>query len=158
MKLFASNELVEVSNLPPRGLGLVAKRDIHKEEVIFIISGRVIQTPTRYSAPIAKGVTIDPVISDELCTEVYYLNHSCDPSAYVRDGGLCVAMRDIRAGEEVAIHYGTLGIFGDEWKPSERQCLCGAASCPGWIHGYNELSPEEKERFENFTQAWVKEL
>jgi uncharacterized protein len=157
MRLFISNELIEITDLPSRGRGLVAKRDIKKEEVIFAISGKVVTTQTRYTAPIAKGIIIDPVISDNLCTEVYYLNHSCDPSAYVRDGGLCVAMRDIRVGEEIAIHYGTLGIFGDEWNLDDRKCLCGAVTCTGWVRGYNELTSEEKIRFENFIQDWVKE-
>jgi SET domain-containing protein len=60
-----------------------------------------------------------------------FLNHSCAPNcaAERRDNGIwMVALRNIKAGEEITFNYGyTL----DEYR--EHPCHCGAATCAGYI-------------------------
>jgi len=61
-----------------------------------------------------------------------YLNHSCDPNAYLRfgpdgiDGIVVVALRAIPAGGEVTIDYLINNGGGDSWP-----CHCGADRCRG---------------------------
>ncbi len=61
-----------------------------------------------------------------------YTNHSCDPSAYVKemDGArYFVARRDISAGEEITCDY-SIDNWGDVWW----QCSCGSARCRKTVH------------------------
>jgi SET domain-containing protein len=61
-----------------------------------------------------------------------YLNHSCDPNAYLRFGPdgiggiVVVALRDIPAGGEVTIDYLINNGGGDSWP-----CHCGVDRCRG---------------------------
>ena len=62
-----------------------------------------------------------------------YLNHSCDPNAYIlyeRSTSYLVARRDILAGEEITIDYAMNLTGGDSWP-----CNCGAARCRQVVRG-----------------------
>jgi SET domain-containing protein len=56
----------------------------------------------------------------------HYINHSCEPNAYMKivyDHILFIALRDIKAGEEITIDYeSTL-------HSNKKKCTCGALSC-----------------------------
>jgi uncharacterized protein len=61
----------------------------------------------------------------------HYINHSCEPNAYMKilyGHILFIALRDIKAGEEVTIDYeSTL-------HSNKKRCTCGAPSCRGTIN------------------------
>ena len=60
-----------------------------------------------------------------------FLNHSCAPNceAELEEGGIwIVALRDIRAGEEITFNYGY-----DLVDYREYPCRCGAPGCVGYI-------------------------
>ena len=61
----------------------------------------------------------------------HYINHSCQPNSYMKilyGHILFMALRDIRAGEEITIDYeSTL-------HPNKKRCTCGATSCRGTIN------------------------
>jgi SET domain-containing protein len=60
-----------------------------------------------------------------------FLNHSCSPNAEAQDidGRIWIlALRDIKAGEEVTFNY---NYDLDDYK--EHPCCCGAANCVGYI-------------------------
>ena len=61
-----------------------------------------------------------------------HINHSCDPNTYVRTRNsrrLVIALRDIRAGDEITYDY-CINSGGDTvWT-----CRCGAARCRRQIH------------------------
>lgn len=60
-----------------------------------------------------------------------FLNHSCAPNceALLEDGRIwIVALRDIKAGEELTFNYGY-----DLTDYKEHPCHCGAADCVGYI-------------------------
>lgn len=61
----------------------------------------------------------------------HYINHSCQPNAYMRTlygHVLFFALRDIKPGEEITIDYEmTL-------HPDSKRCVCGAANCRGKIN------------------------
>ena len=60
-----------------------------------------------------------------------YINHSCEPNCHTEQFGYIiwiVAIRDIRAGEELTYNYGYE--MNDE--PAE-PCQCGAKHCCGYI-------------------------
>ena len=61
----------------------------------------------------------------------HYINHSCDPNAYMQilyGHVLFFALRDIQAGEEITIDYEQTLL------PDSRRCHCGAGNCRGTIN------------------------
>ena len=61
----------------------------------------------------------------------HYINHSCDPNAYMQTlygHVLFFALRDINAGEEITIDYEQTLL------PDSRRCGCGAKNCRGTIN------------------------
>ena len=59
------------------------------------------------------------------------MNHSCSPNCEAQnmDGGIwIIALRDIRAGEEITFNYNY-----DLTDYKEHPCRCGAPNCVGFI-------------------------
>lgn len=83
-----------------------------------------------------------------------YVNHSCNPNAYVKD--CCeVAIKDINNGEEITSDYSLEGVNGWEF-----ECNCGSNNCRGTVYGdFNKLDTKDKNRLKPFLQEWyVKEV
>jgi SET domain-containing protein len=62
-----------------------------------------------------------------------YINHSCDPNAYVLyegDRPYLVARRDLAAGQEITCDYNINITAGTAWP-----CHCGSARCNGTVMG-----------------------
>ncbi len=74
------------------------------------------------------------------------INHSCEPSAGIRltsAGYRLIAIRDIRAREEVTYDYSTYIS-----NPRERlSCACGSARCRGDIGPFRELAPNLRAHY-----------
>ncbi len=71
------------------------------------------------------------------------LNHSCAPNCEAQEEAgriWIVALRDIRAGEELTFNYNY-----DLTDYREHPCRCGAANCVGYILA-EEFFPELQER------------
>ena len=76
-----------------------------------------------------------------------YINHSCDPNAktdVIRGKIWIIAIRDIKAGEEITYNYGY--DFSDEYKT--HPCACGTDKCVGFIL-HKDLWPQLREALEN---------
>ena len=61
----------------------------------------------------------------------HYINHSCEPNAYMRTlygHVLFFALRDIQPGEEITIDY------EQTLHPNSKRCSCGAKNCRGTIN------------------------
>ena len=61
----------------------------------------------------------------------HYINHSCQPNAFMRTlygHVLFFALRDIEAGEEITIDY------EQTLHPDSKRCHCGAKTCRGRIN------------------------
>ena len=61
----------------------------------------------------------------------HYINHSCQPNAFMKilyKHILFIALRDIRAGEEITIDYETT-LHSDD-----KRCICRAPKCRGTIN------------------------
>lgn len=116
------------------GKGVFAKRRIPKGTVISEIPGTLIIDPdygSNYCIDAGKDRSFEPG------APFRYLNHSCEPSAalffydgdpdeFPNDRPYLEALRTIREGEEIFIDYA--------WDPdSAIPCLCGAATCRGWV-------------------------
>ena len=61
----------------------------------------------------------------------HYINHSCEPNAYMKTlygHVLFFALRDIEPGEEITVDYQTT-LHSDK-----KRCYCGARNCRGTIN------------------------
>ncbi len=128
------------------GTGIVALRDIPMGTVLWG------PCPGCRTWDVAEQRTLVPAVVDWLdefgyrladrslllpCRGAHLLNHSCE--ATVLDHGLAggLAVRDIRAGEEVTGDYRTFR-YDTPW---EFDCHCGSAGCAGTVRSTGGAPP-----------------
>ena len=125
--------------------GLLAKKNIKKGEIIFIIKGKKInflidsfkkakQAGLNWVG-IGKNQWIDP---EKHCV---YFNHSCNPNSKIKGKVTVVAIRDIKKDEEVTFDYSfnESDIF---WK-LDKVCRCGSKNCRKVIKPIQFLSKKD---------------
>ncbi len=129
---------VRVFRSPVHGYGCVARRDIGTDEVIAEVEGIL------YRWEDVKDDTYCLWVDDDyyfdMVDQTRWINHSCEPNAEVfaeLDGAggawaRIVAIRPIKAGEEITYHYGFSANVAEP-------CACGTPSCCGWIVDPDEL-------------------
>ncbi len=148
-------DLVSVQRTSSKGLGIFAIRDIKKDEIITEFSGPVVTIPEFDGIP---DEVIDHLFN--IGVDKYIMarepavrtNHSCDPNAGIVKDVFLVAMRNIKAGEEVTFDYST--IIADAWV---MECQCGSDLCRKTIGKYVELPAAVKQRYFQYTPEWIKQ-
>lgn len=148
-------DLVSVQRTSNKGLGIYAIRDINKDEVITEFTGPVVTIPEFDGFP-------DEVVNHlfNIGVDKYIMarepavrtNHSCEFNAGIVKDVFLVAMRDIKAGEEVTFDYST--IIADAWV---MECGCGSHLCRKTIGKYVDLPLEVKQRYLKYTPEWIKQ-
>lgn len=124
-----------------KGMGIFALRDFRRGEILWIIDDHDIRIP------LAEYQAMEPARRHKFNTYSYldvqqrvivpwdegkYVNHSCEPNstALVQFDNISVALRDIRAGEEIvedySCYYGHFETF---------TCQCGSPRCRGVVSG-----------------------
>jgi len=100
---------------------------------------------------IEEGLYIAPGTAEEVEASILCLNHSCDPNVGVRGQITFVAIRAIRAGEELTIDYAM--IDGD---PAERMArTCGAETCRKIVTGSDWRLPELQRRYAGYFSRYL---
>jgi SET domain-containing protein len=137
--------LVWVGTSRIAGKGLFAAQDIKKDTRIIRYTGEKISkeesdrraaSGNAYIFQFNDRYDIDGTV---LTNKARYINHSCEPNCetfQTQRAIWIVALRDIKAGEELTFNYG-YGIDEDDMYP----CACGAKNCCGYI-----LHPQYWER------------
>jgi D-alanine-D-alanine ligase-like ATP-grasp enzyme len=137
------------------GFGIYAARKISKGELMFAGEGKSQRLITkrfveknwnedeklhfrRYAYPVSEELFI---LWDEDPSEWAPQNHSCSPNTAF-DGLNVLAIRNIKAGEELTLDYAQ---FLDE-NMEPFQCQCGAPNCRGLIIGIKNNSLTEREQ------------
>jgi hypothetical protein len=120
------------------GRGVVAKENISPGELVAIWGGHLMNRAAVLQLP--DSVEDHPVqVWDQLWLgpaerkdiEVTdYVNHSCQPSCYVRDSILLIARRLLVPGDEITFDYATTDTFG-----LRLECRCGAPNCRKIVTG-----------------------
>ena len=90
---------------------IICHADIAKDEIVAVKGGHIVDGRTLrekitprlgpVEIQIDDDLFIAPVTEEEREVSMLYSNHSCDPNLGVRGEITFVAMRDIRAGEEL---------------------------------------------------------
>ena len=109
MPAYDGNRLCYVAESPIHGRGLFARRDIPKGAWIGHYDGQETRDDGMHVLWMEAGEgAADTWIGIDGNNELRFLNHARDPNGEM-DGQDLYARRDIRAGEEITIHY------GEEW-------------------------------------------
>jgi hypothetical protein len=130
-------DAVYVKTSPIHGLGVFARRNFATAETILVREER----PVTHDAPLAEARGEYEHHCDWLegGRQVYlgfperHVNHSCDANSFVRrrgGTGVVVALRPIRAGEEITHNYSVDLAEGDSWL-----CNCGSERCLDTVPG-----------------------
>jgi uncharacterized protein len=144
---------------PIQGRGLFAKTDIEKGEVVVVKGGYVLTKSQRdeigkelgpSEIQITEHLFIGPTSEDEREGGMMHLNHSCEPNLGLQGQIVFVALRDIRANEEVTVDY---SMTDDE--EYEMQCKCGAETCRGVITGADWRKPEIQRKYDGYFSWFI---
>lgn len=122
----------------------VARQNIPAGELVLLINGTLVDRPSRWTIQIGarRHITARDLPLKEMLRRYpwRFTNHSCDPNSCVV-GRRLVALRDIRAGEEISFNYNTT-----EYELAEPfSCHCGSPRCAGTIRGFRYLTQAERE-------------
>jgi len=150
----------EVRESKIHGRGLFAKASIAKDEVVAVKGGHVVDretvrpeiTPTLGPVEIQIGddLFITPVTDEERELSMLYSNHSCDPNLGIRGEITFVAMRNIRAGEELTHDWAMTD--DDDYSI---ECKCGAPNCRKILTGKDWQRPELQARYAGYFSGYL---
>src|SRR5438094_5902836 len=134
MRLSYLSPKTEVRESKIHGRGLFATADISKDEIVAVKGGHIVDRKTLrekitprlgpVEIQIDENLFIAPVAEEERELSMLYSNHSCDPNLGVRGEITFVAMRHIRAGEELTHDWAATD--DDDYSV---ECKCGAPNC-----------------------------
>lgn len=151
----------EVRESPIHGRGLFATADIARGEVVVVKGGHIVTreqlreiTPKLGPVEIQIGddLFIAPVTDEERELSMLYSNHSCDANLGMRGEITFVAMRDIRAGEELTHDWCVTD--DDDYSV---QCKCSSADCRGTLTGKDWQRPDLQKRYAGYFSACLAE-
>jgi uncharacterized protein len=151
----------EVKESAIHGRGLFATAQLAAGEIVAVKGGHIISGDVlREIAPrlgpaeiqIDDDLFISPLTDEEREGSMIFSNHSCEPNVGVRGQIVFVAMRVIRAGEELTHDW---AMTDDD--DSSTECHCGAANCRGTITGKDWQRRELQQRYGNFFSAYLLE-
>ncbi len=161
MKSYTSKKTV-VRKSEKQGYGFFAIGDIKKDEIVAIRSGHIVELEEAmrldkelgdFSLQITKDHFLCPKTKEELDEIALYINHSCDPNIGMDGQVNYVAMRDIKAGEELCLDYAVA--MNTEY---ELKCNCGSEKCRGIITGFDWKKKELQEHYKNYFAHFITKM
>ncbi len=150
----------EVRESKIHGRGLFATADIAKDEIVAAKGGHIVDRKTLreqisprlgpVEIQIDEDLFIAPVTEEEREGSMLYSNHSCNPNLGMRGEITFVAMRHIRAGEELTHDWATT-----DNNDYSVECTCGAANCRKILTGKDWQKPELQKRYASYFSAYL---
>ncbi len=155
---------LEVRETERYGLGVFAKATIPKGTTLFVCGGPILTLEDEDHLPpecvdmpieISEWFSMGPRTPEEIpLMPQHYVNHSCDPNAGWHGQLFLVAMRDIRAGEEICYDYAMVmhsnPESGSYWT---MECHCGSSLCRGKVAEDDWTRPEFQASYNGWF-AW----
>src|SRR5436305_7303326 len=150
----------EVRESKIHGCGLFAIADIPKTEIVAVKGGHIVDgktlrekiTPVLGPVEIQVGddLFVAPVTREERDLSMLYSNHSCDPNLGMRGEITFVAMRHVRAGEELTHDWAMTD--DDDYSI---ECSCGAPDCRKTLTGKDWLWADLQTRYAGYFSAYL---
>jgi SET domain-containing protein len=145
---------------PIHGRGLFATADVAKDEIVAVKGGHIVDRETLrgkitprlgpVEIQIDDDLFIAPVTEEEREGSMLYSNHSCDANIGMRGEITFVAMRHIRAGEELTHDWATTD--DDDYSV---ECKCGAPNCRKILSGKDWQRPELQARYAGYFSTYL---
>jgi SET domain-containing protein len=152
----------EVCESKIHGRGLFATADIARDEIVTVKGGHIInrktlrERVTPHLGPVEIQIDNDlfiaPVTAEEREGSMLYSNHSCNPNLGMRGEITFVAMRDIRAGEELTHDWATTD--DDDYSA---ECKCGAPNCRKILTGKDWQRADLQKRYAGYFSPYLAE-
>jgi SET domain-containing protein len=161
--------MIRVSYLSPKtevreskihGRGLFATADIAEDEIVAAKGGRIVNRKTLrekitprlgpVEIQIDDDLFITPVTDEERELSMLYSNHSCNANLGMRGEITFVAIRDIRAGEELTHDWALTD--DDDYSV---ECKCGAPDCRKILTGKDWQRPELQKRYAGYFSPYL---
>ena len=148
------------------GMGIVADADIHEGELLMVFGGEIVHrnelTEEQYrlqtAFPIDKNRFIVLPTTNTSDTVDEYLNHSCNPTAWLTDEVTVVARRNIKKGEEITLDAATWDI-DEVWLYSEDgTCYCSDPDCRKTLSPFDYLNPVLQEKYKGHFSPYIEVL
>lgn len=148
------------------GDGIFVNNDIKKGEVLMIFGGEIVSkknlTEKKYrlqtAFPISQDEFIVLPVSNTQDTIDEYLNHSCNPTAWLIDEVTVVARRNIKKGQEITVDVATWDI-DEEWLFSDDGlCYCGKKICRKILNPQDYKRPELQKRYKGHFSPYIQNL
>ena len=150
----------EVHESAINGRGLFATGDIGKDEIVAVKGGHIVDRKTLREeiTPVLGPVEIQidddlfiaPVTVQERELSMLYLNHSCDPNLGIIGEITFVAIRDIRADEELTHDWAMTD--DDDYSV---ECNCGAPDCRKTLTGKDWQRLDLQKRYAGHFSAYL---
>lgn len=151
-----SPKLARRENADKAGHGIYALVPVAAGELLAVWGGRVATTEQvaamddrRYTLQVEDDLFLVPVGQVD---DAELINHSCVPNAGLSGQIGLVALRDIRAGEEVCYDYAmsdvsplTMGFA----------CACGEPGCRGRVEADDWARPELQRRYAGYVSPYI---
>jgi uncharacterized protein len=160
MALSYRSPKTEVRESKIHGRGLFATTQIAKDEIVAVKGGHIVgRTALRgeitprlgpVEIQIDEDLFIAPVTDEEREGSMLYSNHSCDPNLGMRGEITFVAMRHIRAGEELTHDWATTD--DDDYSV---ECKCGAPNCRRILTGKDWQRSDLQTRYAGYFSAYL---
>jgi SET domain-containing protein len=150
---------LRVSDDTLAGRGVVAVADIARDEIVAIKAGHIvtrdeIEQVTEAAGDLALQIEDDFYLAPRSPADVddmsVFINHSCDPNVGFRGQVVYVALRDIRAGEELCHDYAM-----ERSDDYALDCHCGSTLCRGKVSGSDWKLPELQQRYRGYFSLYI---
>jgi len=144
----------EVKKSRIHGKGLFAKSAIPRGQLVAVKGGYIVAASAwndlerdlgAAEIQISEDLYIAPVSRDEREGSMVYLNHSCDPNCAIQGQIVFVAMKDIKAGEELTHDWATTDDLN-----YELDCNCGSSECRETITGKDWRNHDLQQKYKGW--------
>jgi hypothetical protein len=127
------------------GLGVFAARTVEKGAFLLTFEGPPFAAshPIHQSEQGANLLQVDETMYLMPQPPGVYVNHSCQPNAGLIETTTLIALRAIRAGEEIRFDYSTT-MDEDAWT---LVCRCGTLACRGVVRDFKYLPADVQEAY-----------
>lgn len=138
------------------GRGLFARERVRAGEMLLVWGGDVVTSEMLHRMSEEK-LRLSVQIEEDLYLvtpnegPADWVNHSCDPNAGLVGQIVLVALRDIRAGEEICFDYAT----SDGSPYDEFECGCGSRHCRGHVTGDDWQLPALQTRYAGHFSPYI---
>jgi SET domain-containing protein len=152
-RLLRDSQKVKLRRSKKFGRGIYAVKPIRKGEFIAAFNGTVYDDDFEDWTEdlLNHAIQIGPALWRDSAGIARYVNHSCNPNCGIKDYVKIVAMRAIRAGEQITWDYEMT-----EKNPTWRmRCRCGFSDCRRVIGNYARMPERFRRRYKGYVSEWI---